>query len=61
MKNSKKWYKSWTMWANIAAIVAFAVADVMELIPGSASYAGYVISIGNLALRIKTTSAVTWK
>jgi hypothetical protein len=49
------------MWANIAAIVAFAVADVMELIPGSASYAGYVISIGNLALRIKTTSAVTWK
>lgn len=52
---SKKWYKSWTIWFNVALVVIDfinALAQVIPIPPGILSAVG---SVGNILLRFKTS------
>lgn len=57
----KPWYKSWTIWLNIAIVIVSAIAEVMQLIPTAAAYVVGVTNLLNILLRFKTISAVSLK
>lgn len=56
---SKRWYKSWTVWGNIGmgALTLLAGPQVNALLPPKAQL--LVTVVANLALRAKTTGAIT--
>lgn len=57
----KKWYQSWTVWFNIGLLAVATINEVAQIIPMSAEFLSVVAVIGNLLLRIKTTSEIYFK
>ena len=55
---TKKWYKSWTVWYNIALIVVDVVNQIAQFIPLPAGVLTLVGSIGNILLRFKTIQPI---
>ena len=58
MNESKKWYQSWTVWFNVALLVVDFVNSLAQIIPIPAGVLSYVVLVGNLLLRFKTTTAL---
>ncbi|MFA7287042.1 MAG: hypothetical protein WC052_05265 [Patescibacteria group bacterium] len=50
----KSWYKSKTVWLNVAIIALGAAAEVTKLFPEAAQAALIVAGLLNFALRFKT-------
>ncbi|MDY0302931.1 MAG: hypothetical protein RBR98_04005 [Candidatus Moranbacteria bacterium] len=57
----KKWYRSWTVWFNLGLLAVAIINEVAKIIPMSAEFLSVVAVIGNLLLRIKTTSEIYFK
>ena len=58
MENSKKWYKSWTVWFNLAlALIAF-VQQVAVDVPLPPEFLVYLAVAGNFLLRFKTSQSL---
>lgn len=55
----KKWYLSWTLWLNLAVALLGFLGVVTTEIPALAGYAAMVQSALNVALRFKTTVAIS--
>ena len=58
---AKKWYKSWTIWANVALIVIDAVNQMAGIMPIPPAVITSIGVVGNILLRFKTDSPVTLK
>lgn len=57
----KKWYQSWTVWFNLGLLTVATINEVAQIIPMSAEFLSVVAVIGNLLLRVKTTSEIYFK
>ena len=54
----KEWYKSKTLWLNIAVIVLGAAMEVFKLFPNAAQLSLVVAGLLNFALRLKTEQGI---
>lgn len=54
----KKWYRSWTIWFNIAMLVIAVINELAKIIPISSEILGMITIIGNILLRVKTTMGI---
>lgn len=56
----KKWYQSKTLWFNIIGLVVAAAAEFSNAFPNGqvAKIAGIVLTVGNIILRLITTTAI---
>lgn len=51
----KKWYQSLTVWFNIVLLFVDVVNQLSGLVPIPAGFLTFIGTLGNLALRFKTT------
>ena len=56
--DKKVWYKSITVWFNVALIVIGAITQLAEFIPIPPQVLVYVGMLGNLLLRLKTNTGL---
>ena len=58
---SKPWYLSWTVWFNVIGVIASAGQLVLTVVPVSPITPAVLLIVGaaNIALRFKTTTALT--
>jgi hypothetical protein len=58
---SKKWYTSKTIWLNIIGLVIAAAGELSNAFPAGqvAKVMGFVLTIGNIILRLITTQPIT--
>jgi len=56
----KKWYLSKTLWFNIIGLVVAAAGEFTNAFPSGqvAKIAGFVLTIGNIILRLLTHTAI---
>lgn len=56
----KPWYTSKTLWFNIIGLVVAAAAEFSNAFPNGqvAKIAGLVLTVGNIILRLLTTTAI---
>ena len=56
----KKWYESKTMWFNIIGLVVAAAGEFTNAFPAGqvAKIAGFVLTIGNIILRLLSTTTI---
>lgn len=59
--DKKVWYKSYTVWFNVALIVIGAITQLAEFIPIPPQVLVYVGMFGNLLLRLKTNTGLGLK
>ena len=52
---NKKWYNSWTIWFNLILLAVDVVNQLANIVPIPAGFITFVGTIGNLALRYKTS------
>lgn len=55
---AKPWYKSWTVWFNVAILILGTVNEFAKIIPISPEIVASAAALGNLLLRIKTVMPV---
>ncbi len=58
MNNKKVWYKSVTVWYNVALILIALVENLSNYIPIPASLVAELAIVGNILLRFKTDTAL---
>lgn len=57
---TKKWWQSWTFWANVIAVVTIVADKLLELNILKLEVYGYIMAAINIILRLfKTESKVT--
>jgi len=56
---STKWYKSWTLWANVLAGFLITVQELADLNLVSGTTAAVIVIVVNFILRFKTDSEIT--
>lgn len=56
--DSKKWYKSWTIWVNLGAAAGLGIVNMITELSPDALWAAPVLAVLNFALRFKTTQPV---
>lgn len=56
----KNWYQSKTMWFNIIGLIVAAAGEFSNAFPSGqvAKIAGFVLTIGNIILRLFTTQGI---
>jgi hypothetical protein len=56
----KNWYQSKTIWFNIIGLVIAAAGELTTAFPSGqvAKIAGFALTIGNIALRLITTTQI---
>ena len=54
----KKWYKSLTVWFNVAILILTSVNEFAKILPIPPEYVTLALTVGNLLLRIKTSLPV---
>lgn len=56
----KKWYESKTMWFNIIGLAVAAAGELIQAFPSGqvAKIAGYILTIGNIILRLKSHTSI---
>jgi len=52
----KKWYQSWTVWFNLGLLTVATINELSQIIPISSDFLANVAIIGNIILRLKTTT-----
>ena len=57
---AKKWYHSKTVWFNVIGLLVAAAAEFSNAFPGGdvAKIAGLVLTVGNIILRLITTTTI---
>jgi hypothetical protein len=58
---TKKWYTSKTIWLNVIGLVIAAAGELSNAFPSGqvAKVMGFVLTIGNIILRLITTQPIT--
>ena len=54
----KKWWKSITLWVNVAVIILEALNQILQLVPVPAGVTTYVVTGLNILLRFKTKMGI---
>jgi len=54
----KKWYKSWTLWFNVAVLMVTFITELGKIVPIPTEFLVAVTSIGNMLLRIRTVTGL---
>jgi hypothetical protein len=56
----KNWYKSKTIWFNIVGLIIAAAGELSAAFPSGqvAKISGYVLTLGNIFLRLITTQQI---
>lgn len=54
----KKWYKSWTVWFNVAVLLVGFIGELSMVVPIPSEIMVAVAAFGNLLLRVKTITGL---
>lgn len=57
----KKWYQSYTIWFNLVLLALDVINQLSQIIPLPVGFLTTVGILGNLLLRIKTSSGIALK
>lgn len=55
---TKQWYKSWTVWFNIALLAIDVINQLAKIVPLPPGFLVLVGGFGNVLLRLKTTTGI---
>jgi hypothetical protein len=56
---TKIWYKSVTVWFNVALLLVATVTQLSQIVPLSPELVAVIATVGNALLRFKTITGIT--